>query len=485
MMAPEDGLPNRDKPGSRKITLEMLAEVLSKVNGMFCVYDTEGNIKFANQKFKDLLDYPEEVLYKMNISGLAVERHKKRIRDRIRVQIEAGKERTWEMPIRGRDGTEFSIICRTSPFYQEGIITGEILMVEDITERKRTEAELRESQRRMADIIESLPDATVVIDKAGRILYWNREMVDLTGFPASSMVGRDNYEYSIPFYGIRRPILLDMIVDENVRFDKEYVYVRRDGDVLYTETKTGQLKGKQRILWGRAAPLYNTKGEIVGAIESVRDISDRKQAEEDLIRSHEKLEAIFSGTVNALAITTEKRDQYTAGHQHRVATLACEIAREMGLPDKTIDDIRIAGTLHDIGKLYVPLDILSQPGRLSEIEYLFIKTHPTAGYDILKSIPFDAPIAEIIMQHHERVDGTGYPKGLKGEEILLPARIIAVADVFEAMASHRPYRASLGIERALEEIQKNAGVLYDRDVVEACIRLVKNKEFESIFEDKQ
>ena len=174
MMAPEDGLPNRDKPGSRKITLEMLAEVLSKVNGMFCVYDTEGNIKFANQKFKDLLDYPEEVLYKMNISGLAVERHKKRIRDRIRVQIEAGKERTWEMPIRGRDGTEFSIICRTSPFYQEGIITGEILMVEDITERKRTEAELRESQRRMADIIESLPDATVVIDKAGRILYWNR-----------------------------------------------------------------------------------------------------------------------------------------------------------------------------------------------------------------------------------------------------------------------------------------------------------------------
>lgn len=261
MMAPEDGLPNRDKPGSRKITLEMLAEVLSKVNGMFCVYDTEGNIKFANQKFKDLLDYPEEVLYKMNISGLAVERHKKRIRDRIRVQIEAGKERTWEMPIRGRDGTEFSIICRTSPFYQEGIITGEILMVEDITERKRTEAELRESQRRMADIIESLPDATVVIDKAGRILYWNREMVDLTGFPASSMVGRDNYEYSIPFYGIRRPILLDMIVDENVRFDKEYVYVRRDGDVLYTETKTGQLKGKQRILWGRAAPSTTPKAK--------------------------------------------------------------------------------------------------------------------------------------------------------------------------------------------------------------------------------
>lgn len=481
MATGEDGIPNRSGKAEHEITLETLAEVLAKVNGMFCVYDAEGQIKFMNQKFKDLLDYPDEVLYNMNISGLALERHKKRIRDRIRVQIEAGQERTWEMPIRGRDGSEFVIICRTSPFYQEGQIAGEILLVEDITERKLAEAELRESQRRMADIIESLPDATLVIDKAGRVLYWNREMVELTGFPSSSMVGRDNYEYGLAFYGIRRPILLDMIIDNTPHFDQDYVYVRRDGDVLYTETKTGLLKGKRRILWGRAAPLYNTKGEIVGAIESVRDISERKQAEEDLIRSHERLEAIFTGTVNALAVTTEKRDQYTAGHQHRVATLACEIAREMGLPEKTIDDIRIAGTLHDIGKLYVPLDILSQPGRLSEIEYLFIKTHPSAGYDILKSIPFDAPIADIIMQHHERVDGTGYPMGLKGEEILVPARIIAVADVFEAMASHRPYRASLGIDRALDEIQKNAGRLYDPEVVEACIRVVNAKGFEAMF----
>lgn len=484
MVTIDDSVPNRDGKTDQQITLDVLEEVFAKVNGMFCVYDTEGQIKFMNQKFKDLLHYPEEILYRMNISGLALERHQKRVRDRIKSQVKEGQERTWEMPIRGRDGTEFAIICRTSPFYQGGSIVGEILLVEDITERKQAEAELRESQRRMADIIESLPDATLVIDKSGRVLYWNREMVDLTGFPASSMVGRDNYEYAIPFYGIRRPILVDMIVDDTIHFDKEYVYVRRDGDVLYTETKTGQLKGKQRILWGRAAPLYNTKGEIVGAIESVRDISDRKQAEEDLIKSHERLEAIFSGTVNALAVTTEKRDQYTAGHQHRVATLACEIAREMGLPEKTINDIRIAGILHDIGKLYVPLDILSQPGRLSDIEYLFIKTHPTAGYDILKSIPFDAPIADIIMQHHERVDGTGYPKGLKGEDILLPARIIAVADVFEAMASHRPYRASLGIDKALNEIQRNAGHLYDPEVVAACIRVVKDKDFESIFEEK-
>ncbi|NLN87952.1 MAG: PAS domain S-box protein, partial [Syntrophomonadaceae bacterium] len=454
-MAAEGGIPTGGGV-SGEITLDACAEVFSAVNGMFCVYDLEGQILHINKKFIDLLSYPEETLYKMNISGLAFERQRRRVREVIRQQAGQGQERVWEMPIRGGDGREFVIICRTSPFFRGGKIAGEILLVEDITERKQAEAELRESQRRMADIIQSLPDATVVIDKGGRLLYWNREIVDLTGFPASSMVGRDNYEYAIPFYGVRRPILIDMIVDDTVCFDKEYVFVHRDGDVLYTETKTGQLKGKQRILWGRAAPLYNTKGEIVGAIESVRDITDRKQAEEDLVRSHERLEAIFSGTVNALAVTTEKRDPYTAGHQQRVATLACEIAREMGVSEKDIDDIRIAGTLHDIGKLYVPLDILSQPGRLSEIEYLFIKTHPAAGYDILKSIPFEAPIADIVLQHHERLDGSGYPRGLKGDEILVQAKILAVADVVEAMAAHRPYRASLGIDKALDEIQKHA-----------------------------
>ncbi len=476
-----DSFPIDSKAPDQEITVESLAEVFSAINGMFCVYDTKGQIIYMNRKFQDLLGYSDENLHLMNISNIALERHRKRIRDRIKSKAEEGKERNWEMPIRGREGNEFFITCKTSPFYQEGKIVGEILLAEDITERKKAEAELRESQRRMADIIESLPDPTVVIDRGGRVLYWNREMVEITGFPASDMVGKDNYEYAIPFYGIRRPILIDMIVDDTVHFDNQYVYVRREGNVLYTETKTGQLKGKQRILWGRAAPLFNTKGEIVGAIESVRDITERKEAEEDLIKSHERLEAIFSGTVNALAVTTEKRDQYTSGHQHRVATIACEIAREMGLSEKTIEDIKIAGTLHDIGKLYVPLDILSQPGRLSDIEYLFIKTHPAAGYDILKSIPFDAPIAEIIMQHHERMDGSGYPRGLAGEQILLPARIIAVADVFEAMASHRPYRASLGIDRALDEIQKNAGRIYDQNVVEACVRLVQEKKLDAIF----
>jgi len=461
-----------------EVDVNQIAKVLDSVNGLFCVYDTEGQIIYMNQKFKDLVNYPNEIIYELNISDLAIERHKKRIRERIRSCQYEGQERSWEMPLRSRDGSEFIVIAKTSPLYQNKQIVGEILLVEDITERKKVEAEVRESQRHLADTIESLPDATIVIDHEGRVLYWNREMVDLTGVPASEIVGKGDYEYALPFYGLRRPILIDMIVDPQVSFDEQYVYVHKEGEVLYTETTTGKLKGKQRILWGRAAPLFNTKGQIVGAIESVRDITDRKKAEEDLIQHNEKLEAIFSGTVSALAVTTEKRDQYTAGHQHRVAALACEIAREMDLPDAMINDIKIAGTLHDIGKLYVPLDILSQTRKLSDIELLFIKTHPAAGYDILKSIPFGGPIAEIILQHHERLDGSGYPRGLAGDEILLQARILSVADVVEAMASHRPYRPALGIEKALEEIQTNAGRLYDESVVNACVRVIKDNKFE-------
>ncbi|MEA4926624.1 MAG: PAS domain S-box protein [Syntrophomonadaceae bacterium] len=460
------------------IDISRIAPVLDSINGLFCVYNLEGQIVYMNQKFRDLVDYPDDALKKMNISDLAIDRHKKRIRERMRSRLDEGKERSWELPIRSRDGREFIVIARTSPLRQQESLVGGILLVEDITERKKAEAELRESQRRLADTIESLPDATMVIDREGRVLYWNREMVEMTGFSASDMVGRGDYIYALPFYGDRRPILIDMIVDPRIHVESEYDYIHREGKVLTTETKTGKLKGKERILWGRATPLYNTRGQIVGAIESVRDITERKEAEDDLKKSHERLEAIFSGTVSALAVTTEKRDQYTAGHQHRVAELACAIAREMRLSAKMIDDIKIAGTLHDIGKLFVPLDILSQTGRLTEIEMLFVKTHPAAGYDIVKSIPFDGPIAEIILQHHERMDGSGYPRGIKGDEILLEARVLSVADVVEAMASHRPYRPALGLDKALAEIRGNAGRLYDENVVNACVRVVEKNKFE-------
>jgi len=174
----------------------------------------------------------------------------------------------------------------------------------------------------------------------------------------------------------------------------------------------------------------------------------------------------------------EARDPYMAGHQLRVADLARAIATEMGLPQDTIDGIRMAGSIHDIGKLSIPAEILSKPGKLSDVEFSLIKEHSRKGYEMLKDVESPWPLAEIVYQHHERMDGSGYPRNLKGDEILMEARIMAVADVVEAMASHRPYRPGLGIGAALEEIEKNRGTFYDEAVANACLRLFREKDFQ-------
>jgi len=180
----------------------------------------------------------------------------------------------------------------------------------------------------------------------------------------------------------------------------------------------------------------------------------------------------LNATVEALIAVSEKRDPYTAGHQRRVAQLAFEIAAEMGLSDHQCAGIHVAASIHDIGKIYVPAEFLTKPGTISDAEHVIIRTHPNVGYDILKSIEFPWPVADVILQHHERMDGTGYPNGLKGEELLLESRILAVSDVMEAMSSHRPYRPSLGMTSAVDELKTYRGKRYDPEVVDACMAIL-------------
>ena len=198
---------------------------------------------------------------------------------------------------------------------------------------------------------------------------------------------------------------------------------------------------------------------------------------EDRIRGEESLRSIIGGIVHAMAMIVEGRDPYTAGHQRRVNDLACSIAAEMGISNQEIEGIHVAGLIHDIGKISVPAEILSKPGKLSENEFGLIKEHPRVAYDILKTIDFPWPVAEIVLQHHEKLDGSGYPRGLYKKDIIREARILTVADVVEAMASHRPYRPALGIDKALEEISRNKGILYDSEVVDACVKLFAEKKF--------
>jgi PAS domain S-box-containing protein len=226
---------------------------------------------------------------------------------------------------------------------------------------------------------------------------------------------------------------------------------------------------------------YAANGKTIShAIVVSHDISERKRAESEIKLSLENLRKAMGATIQTLALTVETRDPYTAGHQKRVADLAGTIAREMDLPTEQVDGIQMAGAVHDIGKISVPAEILSKPTKLSDIEIGLIRTHPQAGYDILKDIDFPWPIARIILEHHERMDGSGYPCGVTGDNILIESRILSVADVVEAIASHRPYRPALGLEKALEVISSDSGVLYDANVVTTCIKLFHEKGFNFI-----
>ena len=226
-----------------------------------------------------------------------------------------------------------------------------------------------------------------------------------------------------------------------------------------------------------ANPFYDPDGELVCIIEDLKDISNLKEMESKLQKSLEKLQNTLEGTIHAMSLAVEMRDPYTAGHQKRVTDLAVAIARELDLSADRIEGIRMAGLIHDIGKITVPAEILAKPGRITEKEFALVRDHPQIGYDILKKIEFPWPVAKIVMQHHERMNGSGYPQALQGKYILLEARILAVADVVESIASFRPYRQALGVQAALKEIAENKETLYDGQVVDACLNLFSEKSF--------
>jgi putative two-component system response regulator len=202
-----------------------------------------------------------------------------------------------------------------------------------------------------------------------------------------------------------------------------------------------------------------------------------KQTAKELRINLDRFQKAMEGSVQAIALAVEMRDPYTSGHQNRVADLASAIARKIGLSEDRVYGLQMASVIHDLGKLTIPGEILCKPGRLSGPEYAMIQTHVQSGYDILKKIDFPWPLAEIVLQHHERMDGSGYPKGLAGDAIMMEARILSVSDVFETIGSHRPYRPSLGLKKAMDELTANSGTLYDPDVVSACQGLVEGDRF--------
>jgi putative nucleotidyltransferase with HDIG domain len=325
----------------------------------------------------------------------------------------------------------------------------------DLMERKETSRALKKMNRRLANILECIDEAFLSLDRHWRITYLNSKAEQILRQSRDCLLQKILWE-AFPiltttevFHQFQRAMNKQTPVDFEVCFLEHDLALRV-----------------------RAFPSQD------GLSVYSQNIADRKRAEEALQRSVRQLQINLDGIVKAMALTVELRDPYTASHQRRVSVLACAIAREIRLPDAQIEGIRIAGLLHDIGKISVPTEILNKPSRLSSAEFSIIQTHPQIGYSILQGIEFETPVALVALQHHERLDGSGYPTGLRGEETILEARIMSVADVVEAMASHRPYRPALGIEMALEEVLGHKGERYDSDSVDACLTVFTKNGFD-------
>lgn len=303
--------------------------------------------------------------------------------------------------------------------------------------------------------------AGIYIIQDGRIAYVNQRCAEILGYgKAEALIGADPLLLVVEADRAKTMENMQRLLDGVLRsLTFEFATLRPDGTVVDIG-----LHGARATHRGRQA--------IIGLLQ---DISEKKRAEEQIARYVKQLEGAFMRTVEVATTLSEMRDPYTAGHEKRVAAIAVAIGAELGYDARSQEGLRVAGYLHDVGKITIPAEILAKPGRLSPIEFEMIKGHSRAGYDVLKDVEFPWPVAEIALQHHERMDGSGYPQGLKGDAILPQARIMAVADVVEAMASHRPYRPGLGIDAALEEIARGRGTAYDALVSDACLRIFREK----------
>jgi len=415
-----------------------------------------------NRAASDLFGYSKELMMGKSIDVLIPEKFKKKHQEGVKRFLETGQSKfagkTAEFEGQRKDGTIRPIEVSLSADKNSGswIFTA---IIRETTERRQALEALRESEERYRNLFEDSKDAVMIWTAERKILGVNQATLEIFGYNIEEMIGADIAD----LFQQNEDITLfhRKLLDEGSVRGYETLLRRKNGSPLDCLLTATVRRGKD--------------GGVLGYQGIVRDVTDFKRNEKELEHTLETLRKSIGGITQAMSSIVESRDPYTAGHQKRVAELSRAIAQEMGLSKDQIESVRMAATLHDIGKIAVPSEILSSPGRLSEKAFDLIKDHPKTGNDILKEIEFPWPIAEMVLQHHERLDGSGYPHGLSGNAIRLEARILAVADVVEAMASHRPYRASLGINAAMQEIDKHKGTRYDSSVVDAFNLLFREK----------
>jgi PAS domain S-box-containing protein len=445
---------------------ERYRSILEEMEEAYYEVDLKGNFTFFNESLCKTLGYSRVELMGMNNRAYTSPEHARKAFLAFNEIYQTGSPKAMiDYEIIRKDGgkrfLETSILPIKNP-------SGKIIrfrgVSRDITDRKQAEDDLKVSEINLRMILDSVDNAIFIYTEDGKIIDVNSKMLEMYRVSREEVCSMSiEDDFSTPDNPLNElPGIWESVMNGEKRLFEWQARRPHDGATFNAE------------VFLRKINLNN--GEFI--LAAVRDITDRKKSEEKLQNTMEILRKAVGTTIQVLVSAIETRDPYTAGHQVRSANLARTIATEMGLSQEKIEGIRMAGSIHDIGKLSIPAEILSKPTKLSEIEFSLIKEHALQGYEMLKNVESPWPLAEIVYQHHERIDGSGYPRNLKGNDILIEAHILSVADVVEAMASHRPYRPSLGLYAALDEIEKNRVTFYDGAVVDACLRLFREKGYQ-------
>lgn len=437
------------------------------------IMDMDMKVTYVSPSTEKLLGYSSEEHTQLSLDKTLTSASFKAVMDFFTTEISRAPvtpadyvlNQTLELEFRCKDGRIVWEECMFSLIRDEN---GKVVSIlgegRNITERKQMEYALRESETNFRHTLDESPLGVRISTIEGETLYANRSILDMYGYDSVEELKNTSIKerYTPESYAEFQARKEKRLMGEFGPSEYEISIIRKDGEIRHVQVF------RKEILWDG-----KKQYQVI-----YQDITGRKLAEEKLNRTLENLRQSIKTTIQVLGLASEARDPYTAGHHKRVSSLARAIAAEKGLSQDVIESIRMAGSIHDIGKIAVPGEILSKSTKLSDNEFSLIKEHPHNGYEMLKHVESPWPLAQIVYQHHERMDGSGYPKHLKGNDILMEARIMAVADVVDAMSCHRPYRPALGIDAALEEIEINRGILYDETVVDACLKLFREKNYQ-------
>jgi PAS domain S-box-containing protein/putative nucleotidyltransferase with HDIG domain len=467
---PKNRIKSKTEPRSAidflKNPMEFYEKLLITTGDAIEITDLDGNIIYASEHAAALFGVEDSKLlkWKSSIVFIAPECREKALLNLKRV-IKEGFLSRMEYTMLRSDGSRFTAEINSSIIMGENSMPAAVLnTMHDVSKSRLTEGMLKKTEENYRAIFNAVNDGIIIVDpETGDIVDANKKAYEIKGCSFEMLKERGLRLFISPKDDTA---IEDVLLKNRGQLKHDDVHVFECSDRVAGVEQWVEVSLKKDVISGKQY-----------LIAVVRDITKKKKMEDDLNQSFNAVKKVMDGIINAMEKLVEKKDLYTVGHQHRTAQLARAIAGQMGLPGEQINCVYISALIHDIGKIFVSGSILNKAGPLTKEEYEIIKQHPEAGYEVLKTIDFPWPIADIILQHHERLDGSGYPYGLKDERIYLESRIISVADVVEAITFARPYRPAFGIDKALEEISANRGRLYDAEVVDITVSLMKEQGF--------